>query len=364
MENIVEIISHFRISGGLVSTSPYGTGHINETIASVFESGGIMSRFIHQRINHNVFKEPKKVMHNIEKILPYLHQVLSENGEDADRGCLTLVPAVDGKSYWKTDLGNYWRTYKMIENASTYDIPQDISQVYQAAYAFGKFQKDLAGFPADVLFETIPDFHNTPKRFNKFLEGLKTDPYKRTRTARSEIQFILEHEALTSVITELLSDRAVPLRITHNDTKLNNVLMDDHTGKGICVIDLDTVMPGSSLYDFGDMVRSSTATSAEDEPDIRRVGFNQAHFAQLVRGYLAAAQEFLTPIETEYLADAGLVITLEQAIRFLSDYLNGDTYYKINYTEHNLVRARTQIRLIAEMEQALPEIKQIISNYL
>ena len=364
MDKIEEIISQFQISGKLIGFEPYGTGHINETIASRFHSPGGTASFIHQRINHHVFLEPWNVMHNIEKILDHLRLILANNGEDIERGCLRLVPTNECKSYLVSKSGNYWRTYKMIEQASTFDFPRDSSQVYEAAYAFGKFQRDLAGFPAETLHETIPDFHNTPKRFQTLLTTLDADPYKRAQTAQIEIDFILDRELITKTITDLISQGAVPIRITHNDTKLNNVLMDDITGKGVCVIDLDTVMPGSILYDFGDMVRSSTSVASEDEADISKVGFNLINYKEIVHGYLDAARSFLTHNEIEQLASAGLIITLEQAIRFLNDYLQGDNYYKINYMEHNLVRARTQIKLVSEMEKYFHDIQRTIANYI
>ena len=364
MDKVEETISNFRIPGKLIGYEPYGTGHINETISSNFQSPEGLIRFVHQRINNRVFLEPEKVMENIEKILHYLRLVLSDKGEDIDRACLTLVPTNEGKAFYITNTGNYWRTYKMIERATSYDYPGDISQVYEAAYAFGKFQKDLADFPAKKLYETIPNFHNTPERFRTFLQTLESDPHNRARTAQGEINFILDREFLSTTITDLISSGNLPTRITHNDTKLNNVLIDDQTGKGICVIDLDTVMPGSALYDFGDMVRSSAAISSEDEPDLMKVGFSHILFNELVHGYLDAVRDFLTQIEIQQLANAGLVITLEQAIRFLTDYLQGDKYYKIKYMEHNLVRARTQIKLIAEMEKEREKIQQIITNHI
>jgi hypothetical protein len=363
MERLPDIIAHFQIPGNLLVVEPYGSGHINETYASTFSTSAGIARFVHQRINHHVFLDPGKVMANIEKILDHTRQALRSRGEDTERGCLRLVPTIENNSFCKTDLGDYWRTFKLIEDARTYDLPENDSQVYEAAYAFGKFQENLADLPADELFETIVDFHNTPKRFQKFLEVLVNDPCSRSGKARDEIKFILEREKLTGLITQELSQGSIPIRVTHNDTKLNNVLIDDRSGKGICVIDLDTVMPGSALYDFGDMVRSSASNSAEDEPDTHKAGFNANLFENLVHGYLDATRNFLTTGEIHLLAQAGVVITLEQAIRFLTDFLNGDLYYKIKYPDHNLVRCRTQIKLISDMESQQHKIDNIIRKY-
>ena len=364
MENLNQIISHFKIEGELQGFEPYGSGHINETFASRFMTTMGIKRYVHQRINHHVFLHPIRVMQNIELILDHTRIVLKKKGEDIERGCLELVPTVDNESFCVTKDGNYWRTYKMIEGAQTYDYPENLNQVYESAFAFGKFQEYLAEFPSDKLHETIPDFHNTPKRFKTFQQVVNNDPRNRAKSAENEIKFITNREFYTSKITEQLASGNIPTRISHNDTKLNNVLIDDITGKGICVIDLDTVMPGSALYDFGDMVRSSASISSEDEPDITKVGFSKTHFQQIVHGYLEAAKNIMTPTEIQMLPDAGIIITLEQAIRFLTDYLQGDIYYKIKYPEHNLIRTRTQIKLISDMEQQLNDIRKAISSYL
>jgi hypothetical protein len=273
------------------------------------------------------------------------------------------VAALDGRSFYQTPQGDFWRTYTFIDGARTYDTAENIQYVYSASKAFGNFQKLLADLPGGRLHETIPDFHHTRKRFATFVRILEADPAHRARLVKPEINFILHREAETSVVVDLLESGQIPERITHNDTKLNNVMIDDRTGEGLCVIDLDTVMPGSVLYDFGDSVRIGASTAAEDEPDLSQVGFDLARFERLTQGYLDAAREFLSPVEIEHLAFSARLITLEQAIRFLTDYLNGDVYYKIHYPHHNLDRARTQLKMVTEMERQADAMERIVSRY-
>lgn len=362
MDKLPEIIQQFQIQGDFIGAQSYETGHINETFASSFSTSNGISRYIHQRINQNVFLEPWKVMANIERTLEHARRVLVENGEDTERGCLSLVPTLEETSHYQTANGDFWRTYIFIEGARTYDFPANLSQVHEAACAFGKFQRILADLPGDLLYETIPNFHNTPLRFQAFLTALGKDIVNRAAIVKNEVRFIQEREALTSYIYDQLTQGIIPTRITHNDAKLNNVLIDDQTGTGLCVIDLDTVMPGSALYDFGDLVRSCASISAEDEPDIRKVGFSLENFKQIASGYLQSTRSFLAANELDHLWIAGIIITLEQAIRFLTDYLQGDPYYKIKYPEHNLVRCHTQLRLIAEMERQQDSIHSIIDK--
>jgi len=358
-----EIIRFFQLEGKFLELAPWGSGHINDTYASSFRVNGKIVRYVHQWINHYVFKDPVRVMENIERVLSFIRQRVIANGGDPAREVLTLVAASDGRSFYQTPQGDFWRTYTFIDSAHTYDTAENIQYVYSASKAFGNFQKLLGDLPGGRLHETIPDFHHTRKRFDTFVRVLEADPACRARLVKPEIDFILQREDETSLVIDLLANGQIPERITHNDTKLNNVMIDDRTGEGICVIDLDTVMPGSVLYDFGDSVRIGASTAAEDEPDLSRVGFDLARFEALAQGYLDAVRDFLSPIEIEHLAFSARLITLEQAIRFLGDYLNGDVYYKIHYPNHNLDRARTQIKMIAEMERQEEAMNTIVNRY-
>jgi thiamine kinase-like enzyme len=361
--NLEEIAEQFAIEGDFISAEPYGTGHINETFASQFRTPNGIRRYVHQRLNHLVFKQPQQVMENAIRVTQHIRQKILAAGGDSERQCLTIIPTRQGNSFCQAEDGSYWRSYLLIENARTYDVAQNLGQVYAAAKAFGLFQHRLADLPGDRLHETIPDFHFTPHRFRNFISAANEDSCNRGKSVSKEIDFILQREPDTRVITDLMSSGDIPERVTHNDTKLNNVMLDDSTGEGVCVIDLDTTMPGSVLYDFGDMVRSGATTAEEDEVDLSKVNLNYELFDRLAQGYIETARDFLVPAEWEYLAFAGKLITLEQAIRFLADYLSGDIYYKIHQPEHNLIRARTQIKLVADMEAHMDSLRAIISRY-
>jgi hypothetical protein len=363
VHNPLEIIRFFQLEGEFLEIAPCGSGHINDTYASRFRLNGKIVQYVHQWINQHVFKDPVRVMENIERVTGYIRQRVTEAGGDPARETLTLVPASDGRSYYQTPQGEFWRTYLFIDGARTYDTAENIHHVYSASKAFGNFQKLLGDLPGGRLHETIPDFHHTRKRFDTFLRALETDPARRACSVKPEIDFILQREAETSVVVDLLASGQIPERVTHNDTKLNNVMIDDRTGEGVCVIDLDTVMPGSVLYDFGDSVRIGASTAAEDESDLARVGFDLGRFEWLTRGYLDAARSFLSATEIEHLAFSARLISLEQAIRFLGDYLNGDVYYKIHHPLHNLERARTQLKMVAEMEQQADAMEIIVKRY-
>ncbi len=357
------IARQFAIEGRLLDAAPHSSGIINDTFVSRYETPGGVKRYIHQRINQNVFREPVKVMENIERVTRYARERILAAGGDPERETLTLVPTREGRSYYCTPTGDYWRTYHFIEGARTYEVSDNPTHVYEAAKAFGHFVKLLDSLPGPRLHETIPNFHYTPRRFAAFTEAVQADPAHRARECRAEIQFLLEREAYAPVVTRMLEEGRIPERVTHNDTKLNNVLIDDATGKGICVIDLDTMMPGSVLYDFGDLIRMGAATAPEDEADLSKVTVNLAMFDQLAHGYLDATRDFLTPLEIEYLVFGGILITYEQAIRFLMDYLKGDVYYKVRRPGQNLDRARNQIKMLADMERLRPQMEAIIQKY-
>jgi hypothetical protein len=357
------IIDQFDIPGERVAAAPHGGGHINDTILSRFLQSGSERCYIHQRINRNVFHHPEQVMENVERVTRYAREQVIAAGGDPERETLNLVPTRDGAFFYRTPQDEYWRTYHFIAGARTYEIPENLEMVYHAAFAFGRFLKLLAGLPGGRLHETIPNFHHTRRRFETFVQILQNDPVNRAAAVREEIDFILARERDASLAVDLLAAGDLPERVTHNDTKLNNVLIDDRTGRGICVIDLDTIMPGSTLYDFGDLIRMGTATAAEDEPDLSKVDVDLPLFEQLARGYLEAARDILTPIEWEHLVFGGRLITYEQAIRFLGDYINGDTYYKIHRPNQNLDRARTQIKMLAEMERKQERMQRIVERF-
>ncbi len=361
---LVAVAQHFQLEGAVLEVNPIKAGHINDTyVLSAGMIDGIVHRYVLQRINHFVFKDPVRLMQNVECVTRHLRSKITAAGGDPERETLNLVPAADGRYFYQDPAGEYWRVYRYIEDARAYEHVENTQHIYHTAWAFGTFQRQLADFPAEQLHETIPNFHNTPKRFQDFQEALGRDPCNRAKEVPGEIHFIEHRMRDTSVLIDLVAQGQLPIRVTHNDAKLNNVMIDDQSGKGICIIDLDTVMPGSALYDFGDTVRSTAALAAEDDPDSTQAGIDMAVFDQLTRGYLDAARAFLTPIELEHLAFSGRLITLEQAIRFLGDYLNGDVYYKTSRKQHNLDRARTQIKMVQAMEEKYPEMVSIVSKY-
>jgi hypothetical protein len=356
--NLKEVSGNFNIAGDFISASPYGSGHINDTFAVTFSQGGANVRYIIQRINHNIFKNPVALMDNIDRVTSHIHGKLSSSG-DASRKALSLIRSGNGLPYHMDREGNCWRTYIFVENAKTYDIIEAPEQAFQAAKAFGEFQRHLVDLPGKRLSETIPDFHNTPKRFESFKNALASDSCNRAKSAKAEIAFALNHENVGTLLLNLNREGKIPERITHNDTKLNNVLLDDKTGEAVCVIDLDTVMPGLALYDFGDLVRTSTSPAAEDEKDLGKVKMQMHMYKALVQGYMSAAKDFLTKTEVEHLAFGGKLITLEIGLRFLTDYLSGDTYFKVHREGHNLDRCRTQFKLVSLIEEQEEEMNRL-----
>jgi hypothetical protein len=348
--DLIAVFGNFSIEGDFVSASPYGCGHINDTFAVVVNAAGNQLRYIFQCINQNVFKSPLELMDNIRQVTEHQQLKLAGHG-DASRRSLALIPSLDGSSHRFDENGNLWRCYAFIEGASTYNVIETPAQAFQAAKAFGQFQKDLVDLPGTRLFETIPDFHNTPKRFESLLNAIEMDHHNRAATVGEEIEFAMARDAMTSHLISLRASGEIPDRITHNDAKLNNVMLDNSTGEAICVIDLDTVMPGLVLYDFGDLVRSSTCPAAEDERDLSKVTMQMHMYEALVNGYLSTAGEFLTLAEKSHLAFSGKLITFETGVRFLTDYLEGDTYFKTHRQGHNLDRCRTQFKLVASIEE-------------
>jgi Ser/Thr protein kinase RdoA (MazF antagonist) len=358
------IARNFKFEGEFIDAQPYGHGHIHDTYLVAFhkENGG-ERRYVLQRVNHYVFKDPQGLMKNIQAVTAHLREKILQVGGDPARETLNLVPTVEDEYLFQSENGDVWRGYLFIEDAQTYQVPQNPTQVYHAGKAYGNFQKLLADFPAEQLSETIPDFHNTPKRFQNLMAAIQRDPLQRTRDAEAEIAFALEREGDASLLVDKLAQGELPEQVTHNDTKFNNVMIDDVTGEGICVIDLDTVMPGLSVYDFGDAIRSTANKSAEDEGEITKVGIDLEHYESFTQGFLEATRGFLTTIEIELLPMAARMMTLENSVRFLTDYLEGDVYFKTTYDDHNLVRCRSQFKLVADMEQKLEEMTKIVEKH-
>jgi aminoglycoside phosphotransferase (APT) family kinase protein len=355
--NVGAVARQFQISGEFSSAAPYGSGHINDTYCVVFHQSGVPVRKILQRINHNVFKNPVALMENIQRVTSHLAAQVAGQ-PDSSRRVLSLIPARDGRAWHVDAEGYHWRAYHFIDKARTYDAIESTEQAFQAARAFGKFQQMLAGLPAPRLHDTIPNFHHTPKRFVALEQAIAADVAGRAILAKPEIEFALAHKSITRV----LLDANLPERVTHNDTKFNNVMLDDATGEGICVIDLDTVMPGLALYDFGDMVRTATSPAKEDEQDLSRVTMQFPMFEALVRGYLASTGRFLTKEEKQYLAFSGKLITFEIGLRFLTDHLAGDTYFKVHRNGHNLDRCRTQFKLVQSIEQQEEQMERLVQS--
>jgi hypothetical protein len=351
------IARHFQIYGEFTGAEPYGSGHINDTYCAVFDQAGTRVRYIFQRINHKVFKDPHALMDNIYRVTAHLGKKMAGQS-DPSRRTLTTLLTREGQRVLVDESNNYWRAYLFIEKARTYDSVQSPQQAFEGAKAYGNFQKMLADLPEPRLHDTIPDFHHTPKRFAALEKAIAEDTANRATLARPEIEFALKRKAFTSA----LLNAKLPERVTHNDTKFNNVMLDDATGEGVCVIDLDTVMPGLALYDFGDMVRTTTSPAKEDETDLSKVAMQFPMFEALARGYLTAASDFLTKEEKRFLAFSGKLITFEIGIRFLADFLAGDTYFKVHRENHNLDRCRTQFKLVESIEAQETRMNELIER--
>lgn len=362
--NLRDISNLFDIRADFMHGAPYGSGHINDTYCGHFDQAGLKDvRYILQRINTNIFKTPIELMDNVARVTRHsLERLQEEEHPEAYRRTLTCIPSTGGNPYAVDATGNYWRVYPFIERATGHDEIQSNEQAFQAAQAFGNFQKLAADLGGERLHETIPDFHNTPKRLAALQTAIDGNAKGRAEEVRAEIDFALGRAADCSRITDLIAAGEIPERVTHNDTKLNNVLLDDETAEGVCVIDLDTTMPGSALYDFGDMVRTATPTRREDSVDVAGLDLQMDRFEALVRGYLGSASSFLNAAEVANLAFAGKLLTLECGIRFLTDYLQGDVYFKIKHPGHNLDRCRNQFAFVAAMEKRMSAMEDMVGK--
>ena len=358
------IISKFNIDGTLVSCQRYGEGHINETYLAVIEKDGVEKNYILQKINNKIFKNVDGLMENIRAVTEFNREKITKRGGNPDRESLSLVYTKDGNSYYYDEASDgYFRVYIFITDAIAYQVIEKPEHFYQSAVAFGNFANLLAEFKADALFESIPNFHNTVKRFSDFETALNADKLGRAAGVKKEIDFVLSRKDYCGRIVNLLKSGEMPTKVTHNDTKLNNVMLDATTGEPVAVIDLDTIMPGSICYDFGDSIRFGCNPAAEDEKDLSKVNFDLNLFESFAKGYLSALGESATKIERENLAFGAILMTYECGMRFLADYLEGDVYFRTHREGHNLDRARTQFKLIEDMEKLLPTMEEIVKKY-
>ena len=350
---LMPILAAFRLDSKVVSCERYGCGHINVTYLVVTESG---RRYILQKVNNHIFKDVDGLMENIIAVTAHLRQQISD-----PRRVLTLVPTVNDALYLHHEDGSYWRVYDFVEGSICLQAPESSDDFYQSAVAFGDFQQQLKDFPAHTLHEVIVNFHNTADRYRIFREVLAKDPMGRAASVKEEIEFALAREAEAATLVNLLAEGKLPLRVTHNDTKLNNVMLDDTTRKPLCVIDLDTVMPGLAAYDFGDSIRFGAATAAEDEKDLSKMEMSLELFRTYTEGFLSACPG-LTDLERETLPMGAKLMTLECGVRFLTDYLDGDHYFAVHREGQNLDRCRTQFKLVADMESKWSKMAEIVKN--
>ncbi len=352
MDNLLYLAEQFALQGEPTVPEPYGNGHINDTFR--FSCAG--RSYILQRLNGYVFPDPEGVNRNIAGVTEWLRRRIAEEGGDPSRETLTLIPTRAGENFLRDEEGGTWRVFPYITHAVSYDLPESEALFEETGRGFGCFFRRLTGYPAETLCEVIPDFHNTPVRFAQLMDAAERDAAGRLSSVPEEMAFCREREADCA----LLVNAGLPLRVTHNDTKINNLLLDRDTGRALCVIDLDTVMPGLAAYDFGDAIRTGASTAAEDERDLSRVSLSLPMFEAFTRGYLSEAGGVLTRKEAELLPLGARLMTLENGLRFLADHLNGDLYFHVHREGQNLDRARAQFALVRDMEKKEPEMREII----
>lgn len=350
-----QIYSQFRLDSEVIHCARIGGGHINRTYLLVTSKPHL---YVLQWLNGQVFPNLTGLMENIVAVTDYLHQ-----RTDDPRAALTLVPTLTDQPYLRTAEGDCWRVYEYILDSVCLEAAETPDDLRQSGVAFGMFQNQLADFPADTLVETIPHFHDTPDRFRLFHQAIEADTAHRLHTVQDEVARFLAHEHEADALHALLRAGELPLRVTHNDTKLTNVMLDAATHHPLCVIDLDTVMPGLAAHDYGDAIRFGASTAAEDETDLSRVGLSMPMFEAFTEGFLSACGDRLTAREIETLPLGAKLMTLECGVRFLTDYLNGDTYFAISRPAHNLDRARTQLRLVEDMERHWDEMQAVIGRF-
>ena len=361
--DIKHVLPEFTFEGKYESVAELNSGIINNTYHLVYRLfDGTARHYTLQHINGYVFKDPIAVMRNIERVTSYLRRSLEGEGLNPRRRVLRLKSTRDGGVFFRDQEGGVLRAYDFIENATAYDRPRKPEHFYEVGRAFGEFQRRLCGFPAEQLTETIPNFHHTTRRFYDFVRALSEDKAGRARGVEPEIDAFFDRRKMMNEIVRRLDDGSLPMRVTHNDTKINNVMLDDDTGRALCVIDLDTVMPGSALYDFGDAVRFGASTADEDEPDTTRIKLDMDKYALFTRGFLEETRGFLREEELRLLPLGVKVITCELAMRFLTDYLDGDLYFKVKSPEHNLIRARAQLALLKDVEKREADMARVAAR--
>jgi Ser/Thr protein kinase RdoA (MazF antagonist) len=362
-KQLQDISRQFQIYGEILHAETLKIGHINETYSATYSQGGTRVRYIHQKINRTVFKNPAKVMDNVMRVTTHIRKRLeAQNVRDITRRALIVIPTRDGRSYFLDNDNGVWRTFLFIEGVETFEAVQTPDQAFEAGRAFGEFQRLLVDLPGARLVETIPDFHNTRKRFAALEQALDKDHYNRAKEAKAEIDLALKNERIVDVILKGMARGTIPERTTHNDTKFNNVMLDVLTGEAMCIVDLDTVMPGCALYDFGDMVRTTTSPTLEDELDLSKIRMQMPMFKRLAEGYLSTAGRFLTKTEKAHIAFSGKLITFELGLRFLTDFLSGDTYFRIHRPGHNLDRCRTQFKLVESIERQEEAMQKFVDR--
>ena len=361
--DLESIGKRFDLPGRFDHGRPWGSGHINDTFQVVYNRDPRRASYIFQRLNHSVFSDPVGLMRNVERVCKHVQTAVAKAPGNSLRPLEFHVCAANGTRLFHDEhTGTYWRVCDFVGNTRTCDIVENTEQAFRAARAFGEFQGALLDLPGGRLIETIPDFHHGPRRFAAFEEALAADVHGRAESAAREIDFALERRQVLNRLVDLHADGALPERITHNDCKLNNVLLDRTTGDAVCVIDLDTVMPGFVAYDFGDLVRTATSPAAEDETDLSRIHMQMPMFRSLARGYLEATRGFLTDVERDLLAFSGKLMTLTIGLRFLTDYLAGDVYFGVHRERHNLDRCRTQFALVESIEEQEDEMEAFVAS--
>lgn len=364
MSAVELVMKHFQVEGDFVSATPFGSGHINETkLVVTRESDGTEHQYVLQRINSNVFKNPAQLMENYVAVTSFIRKKIEAAGGDPLREVINAIPTKDGASFVKDEDGQYWRLLVYITDSVSYDKVERPEQFYDSAVAFGNFQYMLRDYPAETLHETIVNFHNTPDRYRQLMEAVENNAAGRLSEVGAEVEFAKARYDFACTLERAHAEGKLPLRVTHNDTKLNNILFDKDSGLSLCVVDLGTIMPGYSVNDFGDSIRFGATTALEDEADLSKVNFDISLYELYVKGFIEGAKGGLTEGELEMLPIGAMMMTFECGMRFLADYLNGDTYFKVHRPGHNLDRARNQFKLVSDMEKCLNEMKAIVKKY-
>ena len=360
MVSIEKVVAAFEVEGNVKEYVPFGNGHINDTRLVTMDNG---VQYVLQRINKNVFKRPDLLMENYVGVTKFIRKKIEEMGGDPLREVLNAIPTKDGKPYTIDEDGQYWRLLVYVTDSIGYDKVERPEQFYDSAVSFGDFQYMLRDYPAETLHETIVNFHNTPDRYRQLMEAIENNAAGRLGEVGAEVEFAKARKEFAATLENAHAAGRLPLRVTHNDTKLNNILFDINTGKTLCVVDLDTIMPGYSVNDFGDSIRFGATTALEDETDLTKVNFDISLYELYVKGFIEGAKGGLTEGELEMLPIGAIMMTFECGMRFLADYLNGDTYFRVHRPSHNLDRCRNQFKLVADMESQLDQMRAIVKKY-